>query len=911
MGTRQIASSCSRPGAGPLVSNERLSTALADRDTIERELGQGGMATVYLAQDLKHDRKVALKVLRPELAAVLGAERFVQEIKTTAALQHPHILPLFDSGTAMVPPLRQAERGAGGEVFLFYVMPFIDGETLRGKLDRETQLGIDEAVRITTEVADALDYAHHNGVIHRDIKPENILLANGRPMVADFGIALAVSAAAGGRMTETGLSLGTPHYMSPEQATAEKEITARSDVYSLGSVLYEMLTGSPPHVGSSAQQIIMKIVTEEAALVTAVRKAVPANVASAVAKAIEKLPADRFETAAAFAEALVNPAFTTARVYADQRSTRPRVQPSTLTYALAAVAIVATAFAVWGWRGRPAPPVSRFNIALAEDQPMQPGQGPRIAVAPDGLRFVYLGPGDGSGGRLWVRERDQLSARPLPGTDGAICPFFSPDGRRVGFFTISPMQLKTVSLGGEPPVTVADSGLDWDGGAWGRDGYIYSDTPDGLMRLPQGGGALDRVTTMDTVRGESGHNYPDALPNGRGVVFTIARRGIADYEIAVVDLATGAHRALTRGVYARYVLPGYLVYVTATGTLMAAPFDQGRMDLTGEATALAEGVNVRGFGYVDLALSPSGTLLYSGGDENGPLADLVWVGRNGEIELLDSNAYDAPVLSPDGRSVAASITSGGEQQIWIRQLPNGPSSKLTFDGAESGRPFFSPDGQAVGFYTSRTSVRSLWMVRADGSMPAERLRAGPHDLWEGLWSPDGHWLVYRERSVPAADLAAVRMNGDTTPVALVATQYNERSPSLSPDGRWLAYASDESGRDEVYVRPFPETARAKWQVSLRGGTAPLWAHSGRELFYRDPAGDMVAAAITTQPTFAVGRQTVLFPGGAFRLDQSHRAYDVSPDDRRVLLVRERGGGERTTLILVDNWFQELKAKVGT
>src|SRR5574338_269456 len=232
----------------------RLATALADRYRIERELGAGGMATVYLAQDIRHDRKVAVKVLKPELAAVIGAERFVVEIKTTAALQHPHILPLFDSGSA--------------DGFLYYVMPYVEGETLRDKLNRETQLGVDEAVRITREVADALDYAHRRGVIHRDIKPENILLHDGRPMVADFGIALAVSAAAGGRMTETGMSLGTPHYMSPEQATADKDITARSDVYSLGSVLYEMLTGNPPHTGASAQQIIMKIVTEEAAPVT-------------------------------------------------------------------------------------------------------------------------------------------------------------------------------------------------------------------------------------------------------------------------------------------------------------------------------------------------------------------------------------------------------------------------------------------------------------------------------------------------------------------------------------------------------------------------------------------------------------------------------------------------------------------
>ncbi|MEP6745169.1 MAG: serine/threonine-protein kinase, partial [Gemmatimonadota bacterium] len=300
----------------------RLSAALSDRYRIERELGQGGMATVYLAQDLKHKRKVALKVLKPELAAVLGAERFVQEITTTAALQHPHILPLFDSGSA--------------DGFLYYVMPFIDGETLRSKLDRETQLGIDEAVRITTAVADALDYAHRHGVIHRDIKPENILLHDGRPMVADFGIALALSAAAGGRMTETGMSLGTPHYMSPEQATAEKEITARSDIYSLASVLYEMLTGTPPHTGASAQQIIMRIVTDTARPVTELRKSVPPNVAAAVSKALEKLPADRFATAKEFADALANSSFTTRTARPPDRLT---ARPPDRRTALLAIAL--------------------------------------------------------------------------------------------------------------------------------------------------------------------------------------------------------------------------------------------------------------------------------------------------------------------------------------------------------------------------------------------------------------------------------------------------------------------------------------------------------------------------------------------------------------------------------------------
>ena len=396
------------------AAQRSLGPALADRYRIERELGQGGMATVWLAQDLKHDRKVALKVLKPELAAVLGADRFVVEIKTTAALQHPHILPLFDSGTA--------------DGFLYYVMPFIDGETLRAKLDRETQLGVDEAVKIATDVADALQYAHQHGVIHRDIKPENILLAHGRPMVADFGIALAVSAAAGGRMTETGLSLGTPHYMSPEQATAEKEISGRSDIYSLASVLYEMLAGEPPHTGGSAQQIIMKIIAEQPQAVTALRKSVPRNVAAAIAKALEKLPADRFTTAAAFGAALADPGFSTSLSSGADAAATVHHSWKRLALITSGALVVALAVAGWAWV-RPASPSDsahawRVQLAMPDSESIDWG----MALSADGSKFVHDG-----GGRLWLRTASSTTSVPIAGTEGGMSPSLSPDGKRVAF----------------------------------------------------------------------------------------------------------------------------------------------------------------------------------------------------------------------------------------------------------------------------------------------------------------------------------------------------------------------------------------------------------------------------------------------------------------------------------------------
>jgi serine/threonine-protein kinase len=407
---------------------DRLKATLADRYSIERELGRGGMATVYLAHDLKHDRKVAVKVLHPELAAVLGAERFLNEIKVTANLQHPHILPLHDSG----------EAGR----FVYYVMPYVEGESLREKLEREKELSIDETIEITKAVASALDYAHRHEVIHRDIKPENILLHDGQPVVADFGIALAVSAAGGTRLTETGLSLGTPQYMSPEQAMGDRVLDGRSDVYSLGCVVYEMLAGEPPYAGPTAQAVIAKVVTDTPRPVTDHRGTVPRHMALALNKALEKLPADRFTTAREFAEALTRPTVESVRM---ESPVQPVFGIAALLWrkvllagwqvaVLASLTLVAAGAAVWGWM-RPAPSAqeftARFVVALAPEERLAVASGGTLALSPDGRQIVYVGLGPG-GPRLYVRAMDQLDARPIAGTDGAASPFFSRQAKKGG-----------------------------------------------------------------------------------------------------------------------------------------------------------------------------------------------------------------------------------------------------------------------------------------------------------------------------------------------------------------------------------------------------------------------------------------------------------------------------------------------
>ena len=889
------------------TQTDRLNTALADRYRIERELGQGGMATVYLAHDIKHDRKVAVKVLKPELAAVLGAERFVVEIKTTAALQHPHILPLFDSGTA--------------DGFLYYVMPFIDGETLRSKLDRETQLGIDEAVRIASDVASALHYAHTHGVIHRDIKPENILLHDGRPMVADFGIALAVSAAAGGRMTETGLSLGTPHYMSPEQATAEKEITARSDVYSLGSVLYEMLAGNPPHVGASAQQIIMKIITETPHAVTVLRKSVPPNVAAAVAKALEKLPADRFESAKAFADALGNAAFTSLAGHgadaAVVRSTSWRQRAAFPAIALAVVFALTTVWALG--REAPPPPLARYQVELPEGKGLGTTQWSVMAVSPDGSKLVYVGPT----GRLMVRTRDQLAVTELAGTDGAFNPFFSPDGLQVGFQSrpAGNTEIKVASLAGGPPRLVTSTGVGGPGASWGYDGFIYFDASGvgPLRRVRETGGASEVVSALDSAAGELQHNWPDALPNGRGVLVTVDRGGpgvnnSGTNDIAVLDLKTRTHRILVRGVFARYVSSGHVLYVTSSGVLMAVPFDQDRLELTGSAVALMEGITIRlGGGGVDLALSRTGTLWYgtgSGASER----TVVWATRSGDISEVDPTwveQFGTLALSPNGTQLAVTITEAAGEHVWVKQLgrPGGQLSKVTFDHVDRG-PQWHPNGAQLTFVSAFIGrANTLRTVRADGSSSA------PVTLVEGAsagrWSPDSQWLVYQtpaagipgNRIMRAADIYGTRPGRDSTSVALVEGPFSERDPSVSPDGRWLLYEANTSGQYEVYVRPFPNTTESLTQVSTGGGMQPKWSRDGSEIFFANGKRELVSIGVLPGRSFAVGVPRVLFSL------QGTSEWDVAPDGKRFIMLRDREGQQRRKLIVVENFFEELKAKV--
>ncbi len=800
-------------------------------------------------------------------------------------------------------------------------MPFIEGETLRDKLNRETQLGVDEAVRIAREVADALDYAHGKGIIHRDIKPENILIQNGRPMVADFGIALAVSAAAGGRMTETGLSLGTPYYMSPEQATAEKEISARSDVYSLGSVLFEMLAGEPPHSGGSAQAIIMKIIAEPAQLVTKFRKSVPPNVAAAVAKSLEKVPADRFSSARAFADALADPHFATGPTLVPAGVVPARSQ-RLVTLALAGALGIMTLLAGWALtRPKPAPLVHRYALSFPDAQ--LPDPFGVVAISNDGSRIFYLGRSPRSSGvsQFWYKSRDRLESVVLAGAEGASSIAVAPDGQTVAVIERNIVRKLSVT-GGAPTVVAQDASSVSQSIAWLDDNslvYVAQDQKR-LMRVPSSGGTASVVWTADSLV----LSTLTPLPGARGVLFQACRAPCGDADLWVLDLRSSSARELQQRARSGYYLSsGHLVYVEDDALVAhAVRFDLKSLQIRGVPVPVLDSVAFDAGTSPYLAVSASGTLVMRRGTTvSGGEFDLAWVDRTGRESVVDSSfsfrvtqtaGNFGWALSPDGSRLAIGRNTPEGDDIWIKSLPRGAATRLTFGGDSEARPRWTSDGRAITFMTTA----GIFLRRADGAGSDSLIWNGLTD--EAAFSPDGDWLVIRRGASSASaggrDIVGVRQSGsDTVLTPLVVTPYDESAFALSPDGRWIAYHSDETGRPEVFVRPFPNTNSSKEQISTDGGRAPLWSRDGRELFYLRADNTMMAVPVAAGAEWRRSEPRALFQlrSALAMLEPSYYTpWDVAPDGRFIFArSREGGSDRRAPLIVIENWMEEVKAKM--
>jgi len=876
----------------------QLKAALADRYEVDREVGAGGMATVYLARDLKHDRRVALKVLKPELGAVLGVERFLAEIKVTANLQHPNLLPLFDSGAA--------------EGLLFYVMPFVEGESLRARLEREKQLPVDEAVHIGAAVASALDYAHRQGVIHRDLKPENILMHEGQPLVADFGIALAVSNAGGGRITQTGLSLGTPQYMSPEQATGDRAVDGRTDIYSLGAVTYEMLTGEAPHTGSSSQAVIARVLTEKPRAVRASRPNVPAHVEAAVDHALEKLAADRFATAKEFADALTGKvilAVTSAGTGANGDRVTPRpARERRLAIALGAMVVVWLATLVPALRdfgSSPYAPEIRFDIPVLSQT-----QGLQIAVSPDGKHVAFTTPQTADGKPvLWIRSLATSSIRVLPGTEGAGRPFWSPDSKEIAYFAGEQLRRVAVAGGASQVVANVERPGPSAGGSWGLGGVIVLVSGSRLFRVAASGGEPSLIP-ISGVPARSFSN-PQLLPDGRHFLFNSRGVGVTS-GLYVGSLDDSTTRRLlpidTRAVYSPL---GYLLYVRGA-SLYAQRFDASRLELSGEPLPVADsiGVNTSG-GVTGFDVSSDNVLVYR---QTGVVAfsrHLAWYSRDGRPAGTagDTGTYTQISLSPDERFVAVDrdVAASPGRNVWIIDLGSNITSRLTTDSLARGAPFWFPDSRSVGFSSFRGGSNDFYRKAIGGATDSVLFESGNPDKYPEGVTRDGKSLIFH-----AADtLFSLSFDGARTPTVLATGIPRIDQAHTSPDGKWITYISTESGRFEVYVATFPAIGDRR-QVSAAGGGQPRWRGDGKELFYLTEDGMVMAVAVTPGPPIQFGTPTPLFRSPIQAPNPVIEQWAVTRDGRKFLFNAFTAVGDTTTFDspfrVVVNWTNALKGK---
>jgi len=891
-----------------LSSGTRLGTY-----EITAHIGSGGMGDVYQAHDTKLGRDVAIKVLPAQFARDSERlARFQREAKMLAALNHPNI--------ATIHGLEQS----GSTHYL--VMELVPGPTLRERVAGERAVPLEEALTIAKQIAEALEAAHgsEKGIIHRDLKPANVKITpEGRVKVLDFGLAKAFVAEPSAEdisnsptlsalPTQQGVIMGTAAYMSPEQARG-KPVTKATDIWAFGCVLYELLTGKRAFQGHDVTEILAAVMLKEPDL-DALPANTPAGVRTLLRRCLRKDHRQRLQDA------------TDARIEIEEALTAPAMEPISvlsttsgrrqLLFGAAGVAALALA-SLGGWMLRPTPSpqlVSRFTIALPQGQRLVGENRPPLALSPDGSHLAYAAV-QGGIQQLYLRAIDSLEARPMAGTEGAEVPFFSPDGQWIGFAAGG--NLKKVAIAGGIPVTLCESGL-INGADWGRDDTIVF-TPNygtGLMRVSAAGGEPQVLTTLDPARGELSHRFPQFLPGGRALLFTILTGESNDAtDVAVLRLDTGERQLIRRGHTGRYVPTGHLVYSQAGG-LFAVPFDPAHPEAASTApVAVLERVRISGNTSAQYSFAATGTLAYAPASRTDD-RNLVWVDRAGKIQILPAppRSYFTPRLSPDGQKVVAWVIEG---DVLIYDLQRGTLTRAAPEGTGSW-PIWTPDGKRLVYRAAREGTRNLFWRAADGTGAEERLTTGENPQQPDSWSPDGQLLVFVDSS-PAGDndIWLFRL-GDPSAGSgqagqgrkrepLLQTRFNETRARFSPDGRWIAYQSNESGRNEIYVRPFPGPS-SRSQISAEGGIDAAWNPNGRELFYRN-GNKMMAVDIATQPVFSASTPRLLFEGDYLLNLVFSPGYDVSRDGQRFLMAIARDPTSDTQINVVLNWFEELKRRV--
>jgi len=876
---------------------------------ILEKLGQGGMGIVYKAEDTKLKRTVALKFLPSEITRDQEAkERFIKEAQAVSALQHHNICTIHE--------INETDEGQ-----LFICIAYYSGETLKQKIERGP-LKLEEGIDIAMQVAQGMAIAHEKGIIHRDVKPANLLISERNEVkILDFGLA---KLAGQTRLTVTGTTIGTVAYMSPEQ-TQGLETDHRTDVWSLGVILYEMISGQRPFRGDYDQAVMYNIVNDDPEPLTGLRTGVPLELERITNKAIAKRPDDRYQNISELQVDLRVLRENLPHISESLKSwsTIPKRQQSFewrryIPWSITLILVICT-FVLWynGRENQSVPkPMTRFDVHLPEGYELvAPGSGSILALSRDGSKLVYTAVRQDTR-RLYIRSMDQLEAQPMPGTEGGRSPFFSPDGNWIGFVGFADDDrsslMKVLIEGGNPQLLNknTENGV----GHWGEDNMIIYPRS-GLHRINTVGGIPDTLSRAFDFgeKPERGHEYPQLLPGGKHILFTRKHNHPDNIRVAVLSLDSREKRTIIdNGGYARYLPTGHLIYYWK-GALLAVAFDLKRLEVTGPSVPVVERVWRRNQKPPSYSISENGTLVYIPGDVEVIENTLVWVDHQGTIKPLSlpPGRYWGPRLSPDGKRLVISKMEI-RNNLWIHELERGINSPLTDKSGDDHWAVWHPDGRRIIFNSNRHGRHKLnlyWKL-ADGSGQEERLTASEKGHVPQSVSPDGSMLAYHEHRDPITetDIMLLSLEGEHISRPFLQTPATETSPAFSPDGRWIAYVSNKSGRYEIYVRPYPGPGTAE-RISINGGAEPAWAPDGSEIYYRQ-GNKMMAVSFRTGRGIQLGNKRKLFDGSFGNALPNERTYDISPDGKHFLMILT---GERkpapTTYVVVVNWFEELKEKL--
>ena len=876
---------------------------------IIEKLGQGGMGEVYLAEDSRLDRKVALKILPPHLSdrAELR-ERFEREARAVSSLNHPHICTLYDIGEQ--------------DGIHYLVMEHLVGETLETRLAKGS-LPLEQTLEYAIQIADALDKAHRQGVVHRDLKPGNIMLVKSGAKLLDFGLAklqaadtptnLSALPTEQANLTAEGTILGTLQHMAPEQLEG-KEADSRTDIFAFGAVVYEMATGKKAFEGKSQASLIAAILKDDPAPMTECQPMTPSLLDQVVKKCLAKEPDERWQTASDLMTGLRWVTEVGTPVDSFPSATTPALWKQVVPWSVAAGLM--GIFALWGlWPSSPSElPISRRLTITLPSPHIQSNFGPTMALSPDGQHFVYVSVNESNEHQFFRRSMDQFDHVLISGTQHTRNFFFSPNGKWVGFLSTVDGTLKKVSVMGGSPQPICEVSFAVRGASWGPDGNIIfgvGQGPDaGLYQVSASGGSPQRLTRPDSERDEVDHRWPYILPGGKAVLFTIrvSGSGDSDNRIAVLSLETGEWKTLIHGGDdPRYSPTGHLLFIRSEN-LMAAPFDLKTLEVTGESVPVINNVSVTSQGMANLTFSGDGTVIYLPAGQASS-SRLVWVDRDGKTELVleRQGRFDEPRLSPDEQTISFTMRNELERHVWIYDLNRGTLNPLTFEG-ENARGLWTPDGDRIIFASNRTGPFNIYSIPAGGG-EAELLVTREQNLVVTSVSQGGKFLFATGPIL--SDIWVSSLEGDRKPEPFLETRFHERNAVFSPDGNWVAFTSDRSRRDEIYIQPYSNDGKIE-QISNTGGRQPMWSHDGKELFYRN--GDaMMVVPIQMEPTFKAVTPQPLFRGtytDAYFGSTSN--YDVTDDGQRFVMVESSAQGiTGTTLHVVLNWFEELKRLVPT